>query len=125
MEPADIRTSLPAFSSASMQTMEKNEPGEFRIMMGILNGFCPNCGNPVKSNSRGRPRRFCSEKCRSAWGHRHTHPENWKDTSREVRCPLCGRVFTATREYGNLRKYCSHACANKGRRKEWENTNAV
>lgn len=99
----------------SMGSMEKNDPAGFRMMMGILNGICPNCGGPVKSNRLGRPRKFCSERCRSAWNHRHTHPERWKDTGREVVCPVCGKVFTATREYGRLRKYCSRACANKGR----------
>lgn len=103
---------------ATMTSMEKNDPAQFRMMMGILNGICPNCGGPVKSNRLGRPRKFCSEKCRSAYNHRHTHPERWKDTKREVTCPVCGKVFTATREYGHLRKYCSRACSNRGRAME-------
>lgn len=102
-------------ATATMARMEKDAPGEFRTMMGVLNGFCPNCGGPVKHNPLGRPKKFCSEKCRSAYNHRHAHPENWKNTSREVVCPVCGNKFTAAREYGRLRKYCSRACANRGR----------
>ena len=33
------------------------------------------------------------------------------------RCPVCGREFLASREYTQKRKYCSRACANKGRAK--------
>jgi endogenous inhibitor of DNA gyrase (YacG/DUF329 family) len=25
---------------------------------------CPGCGNPIPRNPRGRPRRWCSERCR-------------------------------------------------------------
>ena len=99
----------------SMGRMVKDDPAGFRMMMGILNGLCPNCGGPVRSNGRGRPKKFCSERCRTAYNHRHANPENWKDTSRMAVCPVCGKEFMATREYGRLRKYCSHACANKGR----------
>ena len=102
----------------SMSRMEKDAPGEFRTLMGILNGFCPQCGGPVKRNAIGRPKKFCSDKCRSAWNHAHPHPENWKDTSRVAVCPYCGKEFIATREYGRLRKYCSRACSNRGRARE-------
>jgi hypothetical protein len=33
-------------------------------------------------------------------------------------CPVCGKEFRASREYKTERKYCSHACANRGRAKE-------
>ena len=80
--------------------------------------ICPNCGGLFSQNARGRRKKFCSEKCRTAWNHRHPKPENWKNTSRTVICPECGKEFTATREYGHLRKYCSRACANRGRAAE-------
>lgn len=77
---------------------------------------CPNCGALFSQpEGRGHPKKFCSEKCRTAWHHRHPNPANWKDTSRIAVCPMCGKEFTATREYGRLRKYCSRACANRGR----------
>ena len=33
-------------------------------------------------------------------------------------CPVCGREFSYRHQYGLERKYCSRACANKGRWKE-------
>ena len=80
--------------------------------------ICPNCGGLFSQNERGRRKKFCSEKCRTAWNHRHPKPENWKNTSRTVVCPACGKKFMAAREYGHLRKYCSHSCANRGRAAE-------
>ncbi len=70
---------------------------------------CQNCGAPLVRPHTGRPRRYCSDKCRFAW---------WTAHSAELRvgskanytftCARCGREFTA---YGNKhRKYCSHDC---------------
>ena len=47
----------------------------------------------------------------------HPKPENWK-TVRSKICPVCGREFSYRHQYGLERKYCSRACANKGRWKE-------
>ena len=80
--------------------------------------ICPNCGGLFSQNARGRRKKFCSEKCRTAWNHRHPNPARWKNTARVAVCPQCRKEFTATREYGHLRKYCSRACANKGRAAE-------
>ena len=80
----------------------------------VTSTFCPECGKPVKQPRRGRMKIFCCEKCRLRWKYRHPRPEKWK-SSRQTVCPMCGREFTASREYGRLRKYCSHACANRGR----------
>lgn len=94
--------------------MEEGEEQEY--IDSVAMGFCPNCGKAVERNPVGRPRKFCSAKCRDAWRWSHPKPENWK-SARTAVCPECGRQFTASREYGNPRKYCSHACANKGRSK--------
>ena len=41
------------------------------------------------------------------------------ETVAETRpCPVCGREFSYRHQYGLERKYCSRACANKGRWKE-------
>lgn len=76
--------------------------------------ICPNCGGLFTQNARGRRKKFCSEKCRTAWNHRHPNPENWT-TVDTFTCPVCGREFKARRNKGVKRKYCSHACSNKGR----------
>lgn len=83
--------------------------------------ICPNCAGLFSQNPRGRRKKFCSERCRTAWNHRHPNKQNWKDTVRIAVCPWCSREFTAEREYGHLRKYCSRACANSGRAAERKN----
>ncbi len=84
---------------------------------------CKGCGEVFETRGRGRPKKFCSEKCRLAYMHKHEHPENWKSTRIAV-CPICGTSFMASKEYGRKRKYCSRACANKGRAKERREKNA-
>ena len=81
---------------------------------------CPVCGEVFETLGRGRPKRFCSEECRSKYHHQHPNPANWKSTRIAV-CPVCGKEFQASKEYGRLRKYCSRACANRGRAKEQRN----
>ena len=78
---------------------------------------CPVCGEVFETKGRGRPKKFCSEKCRTKYHHRHPNMQNWT-TTRIAVCPQCGKEFTAAREYGHLRKYCSRACANRGRAAE-------
>lgn len=92
---------------------------EAEMLEDMAKRFCPNCGAAVTPNSKGRPRIFCSESCRYAWKNRNPHPEKWKSTRTAI-CPECGKPFLASREYGRMRKYCSHACANRGRAKRKE-----
>ena len=75
---------------------------------------CPVCGQVFETPGRGRPKRFCSEKCRTYYHHKHPNPVNWTSTRIAV-CPICGAEFQASREYSRKRKYCSRACANRGR----------
>ena len=83
----------------------------------VVKGFCPECGKAVYQNPRGRRKKFCSDACRFAWKNKHPKPENWKSTRIAV-CPVCGKEFLASREYKSKRKYCNHACANRGRAME-------
>ena len=82
-----------------------------------LTGICPECGEMFPQNQKGRPKRFCSEKCRTRFHHANPNPGNWKST-RIAECPVCGKEFLASREYAAKRKYCSRACANRGRTAE-------
>lgn len=90
---------------------------EQEFLDAVATGFCPNCAVPIAQPQRGRRKRFCSDQCRWKWKNLHPRPENWK-SSRTAVCPVCGKVFTASREYNRQRKYCSHACANRGRAAE-------
>lgn len=70
---------------------------------------CLYCGGNIVKAGTGRPKKFCSEKCRRNWW--KAHPEAAKrreDAARRLVCPKCGKPFTV---YGKTdRKYCSHEC---------------
>ena len=93
-----------AFSSALLEELRSS----------LAKGFCPACGKTITKTPRGRQRVFCSDSCRILWKSKHPQVRNW-NTGRKAICPVCGKEFMAYREYGNKRKYCSRACANKGR----------
>lgn len=73
---------------------------------------CICCGKELVRSGAGRPRRFCSEKCRRQWW--QAHPEAGKRMAVYMKvCTRCGIEFEA---YGdNRRKYCSHNCYIKDR----------
>ena len=64
--------------------------------------------------STGRPKKFCSDKCRREWWKAHPEKLHRKDTAiYTMTCARCGKEFTS---YGNKnRKYCSHDCYIKAR----------
>ena len=69
--------------------------------------LCPQCGKPVKRTLGRKPRKFCSDSCRTAWWNSHLDQVNRKAVYQFV-CASCGKEFSA---YGNARrKYCSRAC---------------
>ena len=100
------------YQSAGLSETERQE-----YLNAVAVGFCPQCGNVVVQNPKGRRKKFCSEACRYAWKNKHQKPENWKSTRTAV-CPVCGKEFLASREYQRLRKYCSRSCSNRGRAME-------
>ena len=68
---------------------------------------CKQCGKPIKRVSGRKPKKFCSDACRTLWWNKHLDCVNRKAVY-EFTCANCGRTFFA---YGNKdRKYCSHAC---------------
>ena len=98
-----------------MELLTVQEKQEF--LNAVVKNFCPNCGEAVVRPHLGRKKIFCSDECRFHWKHKHPKPENWKATRSAV-CPLCGKTFLAIGEYIRPRKYCSRACANRGRAAE-------
>ena len=75
-------------------------------------GICICCGKEIEQQGNGRPRKFCSEKCRRQWWKTHPEEGNQKAMYTQV-CARCGKEFTA---YGNNhRKYCSQDCYIKAR----------
>lgn len=70
---------------------------------------CPNCSQPVKQQSRGRHRKFCSEACRRKWWSSHQAAIQRRETALYPKtCAYCGKDFVS---YGDVhRRYCCHAC---------------
>ena len=98
--------------SMGLTELEKAE-----FLNSVAVSFCPECGREVIQNPKGRRKKFCSDSCRFAWKNKHPKPECWKGIRIAV-CPTCGNEFQAYRESKRIRKYCSHACANRGRAAE-------
>lgn len=82
----------------------------------VAERFCPECGAAVARNATGRPRKFCSVKCRNLWWAKHLKPEHWSSARIKI-CPVCGKEFLSGRDTYRPRIYCSHACANRARKR--------
>ena len=68
---------------------------------------CKNCGKPIVSQSKTKPRIFCSDTCKISWW--KNHKEEHKKTSEvSLVCETCGTEFTAYKSAD--RKYCSQNC---------------
>lgn len=100
---------------------ETPDLGDF--LTNVAKRFCPECGEAFGRNRMGRPKQFCSEKCRRLWWGKHEQPEHWAST-RKMMCPVCGREFLAVKDLGQKRKYCSRSCSNRARGRSYrENCN--
>lgn len=68
---------------------------------------CKQCGRIIRSIPNCKPKKFCSDACRTAWW--NSHPKEVKRNAVYCfTCAYCGKNFKA---YGNKkRKYCTHAC---------------
>jgi hypothetical protein len=85
------------------------------IQMRMESGeVCQYCGGTIVKPKMGRPKKFCSEKCRREWWKSHPEAVNRSEAaSYELKCENCGKTFIS---YGNRnRKYCSRDCYIKYR----------
>ena len=84
---------------------------EVRVENGVL---CAHCSLPLKIQTTGRKRRFCSEECRRSWWKNNADKSARKDTALyKAVCAFCKKEFES---YGNsTRKYCCHECYIKDR----------
>lgn len=74
-------------------------------------GFCRLCGKPITRPSRTRPRKFCSDACKSTWWNQHRFDHTNSSAIAQFSCRVCGKQF---RDYGSAnRKYCSQDCYQK------------
>ena len=76
--------------------------------------FCRGCGKPIQRIPMVKPRQYCTDECRMRfWNSRRDMVKH--KAIYIFQCPNCGHEFQS---FGNpSRKYCSHSCANKARRK--------
>ncbi len=73
---------------------------------------CKQCGQPLKQGTRGKPKKFCCERCRRDWW-KQNDDQYEKKAYYTLKCQECGTKFES---YGNRkRKFCSHACYIKYR----------
>ena len=86
----------------------------------MLGKACLFCGREFEQPKTGRPRKFCSDRCRREWWKAHPDRLNKNEAAMyKMTCSRCGRTFVS---YGNRnRKYCSHECYIKARFWEVEN----
>ena len=94
--------------------IEYEDPDLEDFLAGVTKRFCPNCGRAISTTPVGRPRVYCTAKCRRQFWRDHPRVDDWNSYETIV-CPACGRVFRAKRVTTRPRKYCSRRCAAIGR----------
>ena len=73
---------------------------------------CKNCGKEILQTKGKKERRFCDDKCRSAYWNKNQDKIN-RTSANEHCCMHCSKSFT---DYArNNRKYCSRECYIKAR----------
>lgn len=78
---------------------------------------CPQCGGQLPISVGRKPRRFCSDQCRSHYWTEHQAQIRRKSAVVSI-CAACGTHFS---DYAKkARKYCCHACYITGRYKGGE-----
>lgn len=93
---------------------------EEQVMLGRQ---CLCCGKELEQPKTGRPKKFCSDKCRRMWWRIHPERMQRNETAMyHMTCARCGKDFIS---YGNrTRKYCGHECYIKARFWEVEDENS-
>lgn len=81
---------------------------------------CKHCGKPLTRETKGQPKKFCSEQCRRLWW-KANDSELHKKAYYTLSCAECEKEFES---YGNKsRKFCGHACYIKNRFKKGSDLN--
>ena len=76
------------------------------------NDVCRNCGTPVLQVPHRKQKKFCCDACRMHYW--NTHPQEMRhENAATIPCAFCGTPVLSYRNHP--RKYCSRACAAKGR----------
>ncbi len=101
---------IKAFCKRTEESIDDGDPNDLGTAESIRgsvssdNHSCLNCGAFIEQPKHGRRKRFCSDKCRTAYW--RSHPETMKSSRKHI-CKCCGKVFYNSR---NDSKYCSIDC---------------
>ena len=71
---------------------------------------CLNCKASIEQIPHRKRKKFCSDKCRSAWWNSNPSVNGGKES---CICAMCGEVFESYKSKN--RKYCSRKCYDKMR----------
>ena len=84
-----------------------NTVKSFCLRSDVSKKLCKNCGNPLVSVVKRKPKTFCGDHCRQAWW-RNNRDQLCKKAVYHFNCTNCGDPFES---YGNInRKFCSRGC---------------
>jgi predicted nucleic acid-binding Zn ribbon protein len=75
--------------------------------------YCLQCGKAIKQLRGTREKKFCSDKCRLDWWHKHQEQLQRKTT--EQVCAFCGKTFATHKKD---QRFCSRLCYGNSMRKE-------
>ena len=85
---AKIASLLGITKSSVASYCRRNEAGD--VSKDKKLGRCLYCGKPIIESSNSKPRKFCSDKCRSLYWNNHKEEIN-KKTYHEFICLNCGK----------------------------------
>ena len=74
---------------------------------------CKNCGKPIASHSKTKPRLFCCNECKVTWWKKQKTSRDSAFVKEHI-CPTCGKPFFDYESAG--RKYCSIPCYQRRNR---------
>ena len=70
--------------------------------------ICPSCDSPAGRDSRGRTRKYCSQRCAAiAFGKINIGRIYWNRRIKDVPCEVCKRIF---RRHSLSTRFCSSRC---------------
>jgi len=104
---AEIANTLELSKNTVKSYCQRNKLVQTTIVKKDNCTYCKQCGQEMEIITGRKLKKFCSDKCRTAWWMAHPDKLNRKATYNFI-CKYCGDNFTA---YGNqTRKFCNHAC---------------
>lgn len=105
-----LQLGLPVKGPCRRMRLSQEDEAWLRYRHGEPEGRkCPVCGDVLIQPSRGRKKKFCSIECKNKFWNKQWR-ENAKIHGREAVCENCGKVFYATNEGEEKRRFCSRDC---------------